>query len=131
FRDGGCSLSHVTAVTHSATANRMAALADNDEVFAELARHGAPKDMARAVKQVKDLVDPDGTTVTDDDGQRVAGLDPRRGLHLSRTMDDLWELRATLDPLQGEALKTVLDALDQPDPADTPQQQQRSPSQRR
>src|SRR5699024_3553573 len=93
------------------------------------------KHMFVAVKLDNDLVNSDAATFTETDdygqAQPGGGLDPRRGLHLSRTMDDLWELRATLDPLQGEALKTVLDALDQPDPADTPQQQQRSPSQRR
>jgi hypothetical protein len=106
----------------------MRAIAAAEETLVELAREALPRDVRRAVRYLADLADPDGSDAAPLD---ATGSDPRRYVSLQRSFDGLWDLRGLLDPLQGEALATVLDALERPDPAETPFAAQRTAGQRR
>jgi len=126
---GDISLAHVTAVTTAAVPRRMQAVIEVEETLVALARTAPPRDVAAAMRHVAGISDADGS----DNPAELSGGGPdeRRHLDLWRGLDGLWEIRGTLDPIAGETLATVLNALDLPDPAGTPAGQRRSPGQRR
>lgn len=128
FAGGQVSLAHVTAITDAAVPQRMDAIVQAEEVLVDVASCQPPRVVARVVSRIRDLTDSDGT---DAEPLEERGPDVRRELRLSPGIDGLWHLRGTLDPLTGEALATALDAMEQPDPSDTPVQRLRSPAQRR
>jgi len=125
---GAVTLAHVTAVTGGMVPQRAAAITQAEDILVDLAVVAAPADVRRAVRRIADVVDVDGSDTQPLDD---IGPDPRRGLRLIRGMDGLWQLTGDLDALCGEALRTVLDAYDAPDPADTDIAVRRSPTQRR
>ena len=131
FKAGEVTWAHVAAVSRAAIPQRMRAIAQMDAELAELARHAQPQDLRRAVRMIADLEDADGTDAATPESEPAPGSDPRRGLTLSPTVDGLWDLQGTLDLLAGEGLAAVLEALETPDPPDTPEAQRRSPAQRR
>ncbi|MDQ3707950.1 MAG: HNH endonuclease [Actinomycetota bacterium] len=126
---GNITLAHVTAVTQAAVPLRMPAVIEVEDTLVGLARTAPPRDVAAAMRHVAGIVDPDGRDNPAELSE--SGPDERRHLDLWRGLDGLWEIRGTLDPLAGEALATVLDALDLPDPPGTAAAQRRSPGQRR
>ena len=128
FLAGEVTQAHVTAVTEACVPNRAAAVGEYEDILVQLARAAAPRDIRVAVGRIRDHVDPDGSDAQPLDER---GKDGRRHLDLSAGIDGLGQLRGTLDQLDTEALMTVLDALDEPDPADTPSDRRRSPGQRR
>lgn len=81
-----------------------------------------------ALQRVADHPDRDGTDTAPLDPTRP---DPRRELHLRPGIDGLGDLVGTLPQLDTEGLLTLLDALETPDPPDTPMSQRRSAGQRR
>lgn len=132
LESGAVSFSHVREVTRSATPRRMEAVTSVEQTLVELARKESPRTVRVAMSRIRDLVDPDGTDDPPPLSERPGGVeDERRGLDLSSTIDGLWILRATLDPLCGELFATLLDAYSQPDPEGTPEEAQRTPAQRR
>lgn len=128
LRSGEVSFAHVTQVTRAAIPRRMDAIVEVEDTLCDLALVAPPRDIGRAVARVRDLVDEDGTKATP---LAQRGPDERRGLTLVPTIDGLWDVRGTLDLVTGELLASVLDACQQPDPADTPETERRSPAQRR
>jgi hypothetical protein len=127
LEQGAVSLRHVGFVTRAATPARMAGFQEAEEALTALARAKEPRVLAVAVRRLVDLLDerdepdpelPDGPA------------DPRRALQLHRTIDGLWDLAATLDPVTGELLCSLLDSLRAPDPPDTPVELLRSAAQR-
>lgn len=54
----------------------------------------------------------------------------RRRAAMTRLDDGMWLLRAELDPVNGEMVRTALDAMSTPDPADQPIELRRRPEQR-
>ncbi|MPZ88699.1 MAG: DUF222 domain-containing protein [Nitriliruptorales bacterium] len=124
---GTVTLAHVTAVTRAAVPRRIEAIAAVEPTLVELACAAQPRDVRRAVRHVRDAVDPDGSAAA----SLREGPDERRHLDLRYTFDGLWEIHGTLDTVQGELLATALDALETPDPADTPPLQRRAAGQRR
>lgn len=64
-------------------------------------------------------------------GLGLGGLDPRGELFLSQTLDGLWALHATLDPVTGARLAAQLHARTRPDRTGTPERQRTSAAQRR
>jgi hypothetical protein len=126
---GETSWAHVQAITSKCVPNRAAAFVLADEVLTDYARSSEPRIVRLAVKRVVDAVDPDGA---DDPEDLPAGpRDARRELFLSPTIDGLWVLKGVLDTLTGEKLMSLIDALEEPDPRDTPFAQRRCPVQRR
>lgn len=128
FAAGEVTLAHVTAVTDAAVPGRMQAVAACEDTLAELALRGLPRDVRRAAGRIRDLADADGSDAPPLDER---GLDQRRGLELYRTIDGLVGGQFALDQVQGEALHTVVDAYERPDPPGTPPEQRRSARQRR
>lgn len=125
---GDVTYQHVTAVTRAAVPQRIDALRSVEASLVALARDASPREVRIAVARVTDAVDRDGT----DHCERFdAGPDPRRELTLLPSIDGLAEVRGTLDPLDAEALATLLDAYETPDPPDTPADRVRSAAQRR
>lgn len=126
--DGEAGLGHVTTVTSAAaTLQRRDALAGCDRTLAELAPQATPREVTVAVKRC-DAVDPGGGDPAPLDD---SGRDGRRELHLRRGYDGMFDLYARLAADVAEQLATLLDTLAQPDPADTPAAQRRTPAQRR
>lgn len=129
LESGQVSVDHAAVITRAAIPRRMLAIQDAEPTLVELARHGTPTDLRRAARMITDLIDPDGT---DQPAPLIEhGPDERREFRLHRGLDGLWDARGTLDPIAGEAMATLLDALDTPDPPDTPAERRRSPAQRR
>lgn len=128
FAAGEVSYSHVATITRAAVPPRMAAIRAVEEPLVDLARRAAPLQVRRALRRVRDIVDPDGT---DEKPMDDGGPDERRELRANPTIDDLWSLRGSLDTLTGELLASLLDAYMRPDPPDTPVEHQRSAAQRR
>jgi hypothetical protein len=129
FTEGAVTLAHVWAVTDAAGPRRAEAIADNEEALVGLARHGAPRDVRRAVRLIAEQVDGDGSGADplDDDGP-----DERRELRFyPNGIDRLGELRATLDPLAAELFAAMLEAYDRPDGPDVPDRLRRTRPQRR
>jgi hypothetical protein len=125
---GEVSFAHVTAVTRAAVPTRMDVIASFDGVLADLARNAPPHAVRRAVARIREYGDPDGCDTPPLDEH---GLDERRFLDVFRGIDGLVEGRFSLDQVQGEALLTVIDAFDAPDPAETLPGRRRSAGQRR
>ncbi|HUH08137.1 MAG TPA: DUF222 domain-containing protein, partial [Egibacteraceae bacterium] len=125
---GEVTLDHVTAITAAAVPTRMDAIADAEATLVRLAKTARPHDVRVAVRHLADQVDRDGT---DAEPLPDDGMDQRRELTLTRTVDGLGELRGLLDTVTAELLATALDAVDAPDDPDTPPERRRSPAQRR
>ena len=130
LEDGEVTPGHVTAVTAAAVPQRMAAIAAVETDLVALAQRATAREVKVAVARIGDIVDRDGSD-PQPDREESAGPDVRRELTLLGGIDGLGELRATLDPLDHEALATLLDAFETPDPSDTPVEQRRSAGQRR
>jgi hypothetical protein len=126
---GATSWRHVQSVTAKCVPDRAAAFAEADAVLARLARAADPRAIRVAVKRLVACIDPDGTE--DPEDLPTGPRDPRRELFLHPTIDGLWSLAGTLDTLTGEKLAALIDALEEPDPTDTPPARRRSPAQRR
>jgi hypothetical protein len=128
LEDGRVSLGHVSAVTEAAVPTRMAAITGCEQILVDLAVAAPPRQVKIALRAIIDQVDGDGCEpqpLIED------GPDARRELWLHRSVDGLWDLRGIHDTLDGEALATVIDAFERPDPPDTPPQRRRSAAQRR
>ncbi|HVM15460.1 MAG TPA: DUF222 domain-containing protein, partial [Egibacteraceae bacterium] len=124
--DGGA-LAHVTAVTKAAVPQRADAVADAEDILADLALTNPPGDVRRALRRLADATDADGSTPQPDPDHG----DVLRELTLRPGYGGRGELLAALDILTREALAVLLDAFDTPDPTDTPAEQRRSHAQRR
>ncbi|MFN2555351.1 MAG: DUF222 domain-containing protein [Nitriliruptorales bacterium] len=120
---GEISPAHAEVIAAAAIPCRRGAIVDHEPTLVELGRNASPREVAVACRRIAEMVDPDGS--------QPSGPDERRGLYHSQTIDGLWDLRATLDPLTGERLHAMLNALATPDPAATSHEERRSPSQRR
>ena len=129
FQRGDVAYRHVTAVTKAAVPTRIDAIAGVESTLVDLARDATPTEVAVAVKRIGDAVDTDGSDPAEPACPH--GPDERRELHVFDGIDGLAELRATLDPVDAEALRTTLDVLEEPDPPDTPAHKRRSAAQRR
>lgn len=118
FAHGRVSTAHALAITTAAIPRRAPVIATAEANLVDLAEACPPQTVRRALRRLGDLCDTDGTDtppLTED------GPDERRHLDLTCGFDGLWDLRATLDPLTGEALAAALDALhpiDQSSPCD-------------
>ncbi|MFN2557944.1 MAG: DUF222 domain-containing protein, partial [Nitriliruptorales bacterium] len=123
---GEISPAHAEIIAAAAIPRRREAIIDHEPTLVSLARDATPREVAVACRHIAEMVDRDGT-----EAQPHAGPDQRRELYHSQTIDGLWDLRATLDPLTGERLHAMLNALATPDPAATPDEEHRSPAQRR
>lgn len=123
---GAVSLRHVQTITRAAIPARRAAFTDAEDTLVSLARRADPRRLAVAVRHLARLLDPDPEPDLPE-GRR----DPRRSLHLAATIDGLWDLAGTLDPVTGEALFALLDALSPTDPDDAPPEERRTFAQRR
>lgn len=79
-------------------------------------------------KRLRAMLDPDGEKAF---AAEEARLIEDRGLHLTRTDDGKWLLRATLDDETGQEFSVVLDALSAPKPSSESGRDPRSAAQRR
>lgn len=129
-REGEISAAHVMAVTSAAVPRRAATIAAHDEVLTLLARHAPPRDVKVALTRIAEHADADGVDRPSETFD-PALPDPRCELWLRPGIDGLGDLQATLSQLDTEGLLTLLDALETPDPPDTPEDLRRSAAQRR
>src|SRR4051794_6011067 len=70
----------------------------------EIARHVAPDDLARKVREITDALDGDGGAGTDEE------LFERRRYHASRSIDDLLNVNALYDPESAQIHEQAIDA---------------------
>jgi hypothetical protein len=83
-----------------------------------------PAQLAVCARRVTDCLDPDGTLTTERDRQR------RRELRIHPRPDGSARIEGDLTPLCAEALRTVLDTLARPHPAEDGTKDPRTPGQR-
>lgn len=126
FAAGDVSAAHVEVMTRAAIPGRLDALSRLEEQLVDIARDDEPRTLRRAVARVRDAVDPDGVDRPD-----AYAADVHRELFLTPTFDGLVDVRGVLDQVTGETLLTAIDALDRPDPVNTPDGDRRTPAQRR
>jgi hypothetical protein len=125
FQAGDVRVEHVDAVAYRATATRMAAVAEHDATLTALATRAEPRAVAVAVQRIVDHIDADGT-----DDPKPCDTEHLRGLNLHDGFAGLAELTGTTTAVLAELLRRTRDLYDQPDPADTPDDRRRTPSQR-
>lgn len=130
LRDGAVRMGHVVAVTHRAMPWRMEAVQAVERALVDLARAAAPADVRAAMTRLVDIADDDGAP-DPAPPPPPAGPDPDRGLDLWQGLGGMLGLAGDLDRLDGEALRTALDALMTPDPPGTPAALRRTARQRR
>jgi hypothetical protein len=110
-----------------ARANRSGRLGSADAVDEELlavAERETPERLGQEIRRREHLADADA--LQDDENRAFA----RRRCTSRRRGDGMWDIYATLDPLNGELVDRAIRAFAEPDPAGTPPEQRRSPEQR-
>lgn len=125
FESGAVRVEHVDAILYRATPTRMTAIAEHDQTLASLARSAEPRHVAVAVQRMVDQIDADGG-----DDPRQCDTEHLRGLTLRDGMYGLEELTGATTVVLSELLRRTRDVYDTPDPADTPEEQRRTPQQR-
>lgn len=125
FEAGAVGVEHVDAVVYRATPSRTDAIAEHDSTLARLARTAEPRHVAVAVQRIVDQVDRDGA-----DDPDPCEAEQLRGLSLRDGFAGLEELSGTTTVVLAELLRRILLLYGEPDPADTPEAQRRTPSQR-
>ncbi len=122
---GEIGLAHAEVIAGAAVPRRREAIVDHEPTLVALASEASPREVAVACRRIAEMVDPDGSDSSPD------GPDERRELYHVRTIHGLWDLRATLDPVTGERLDGLLNALVTPEKAATPEAERRTPAQLR
>jgi hypothetical protein len=128
YEQGEITADHVQTITRAATPPRVEAFIDAEPILVDLARTATPRELAAVCRTIADQVDRDGT---DTDHLCDTGPDQRRTFNLVRTVNGLGDLSATLDPVTADRLEALLNAAHTFDPSDTPDDQKRTPTQRR
>ncbi|MBW3663645.1 MAG: 13E12 repeat family protein [Actinobacteria bacterium] len=125
YQAGHISSDHVDPVVRATTSRRLRALQDAEDALVTFAKHGTPTDVRRAVKLIRDQVDPDGT-----DAQPLgSGLDERREFTVHPGIDGLGDVKATVVPDVHELLVQLLETLAVRDSKDVPKEQRRTAAQ--
>ena len=125
FEAGDVRVEHVDAILYRATPSRLAAVAEHDATLTALATRAEPRHVAVAVQRIVDHIDADGT-----EDPKPCDAEHLRGLLLRDGFAGLAELTGTTTAVLAELLRRTRDLYDQPDPADTPEDQRRTPEQR-
>ena len=123
FEAGQVRVEHVDAILYRATPARLAAVAEHDATLTALAATAEPRHVAVAVQRIVDHIDADGT-----DDPKPCDAEHLRGLFLRDGFAGLADLTGTTTTVLAELLRRTRDLYDQPDPADTPEDQRRSRS---
>jgi hypothetical protein len=125
---GAISAAHARVITRCVDALPNAVQAEHDpSVQTTLVQHAHtlnPRQLAVAARRISDYLDPDGTLSTERDRQR------RRQLRIHPRPDGSARIDGELTPLCAEALRTVLDTLARPRPAEDGAKDPRTPGQR-
>ena len=125
FEAGTVRVEHVDAVLYRAIPSRVTAIADHDATLTRLAQAAEPRHVAVAVDRIVDQIDADGA-----DDPSPCEADHLRNLSLRDGFSGLEELSGSTTPVLSELLRRTRDVFDRPDPADTPEEQRRTPGQR-
>jgi hypothetical protein len=117
LRQGTITARHAAVITRTVDALPAAVAAEHDRAVEQLLTEQAaqynPATLATLARRVSDTLDPDGTLSEQADQHR------RRYLDIHPRPDGSASVRAELDPICTEALRTVLDPLARPTPATT------------
>ncbi len=125
YESGEVRTEHVDAVLYRARPTRVAAIAEHDETLTRLAVKAEPQHVAVAVQRIVDQIDRDGS-----DDPPPCEAEDLRGLSLREGFAGLEELSGTTTAVLAELLRRIWAVYGTPDPADTPEAQRRTPSQR-
>ena len=125
FEAGQVRVEHVDAIVYRATPTRLGAVAEHDATLTALAMSAEPRHVAVAVQRIIDHIDADGA-----DDPKPCDSDHLRSLFLRDGFAGLADLTGTPTAVLAELLRRTRDLFDQPDPADTPEEQRRTPEQR-
>ncbi len=120
FDAGVISHGHVAIITQALAALPAEIAANAEPVLLEAARHLDTGKLHQVARRIRHIANPGGQADAD---QRHY---ERRWLDLATTFDGLVAVNGLLDPEAGAALRTAIDAINQPVPGD-----ERTPSQRR
>lgn len=123
YESGQVRTEHVDAVLYRAIPSRRAAIAEHDQALTTLASKAEPRHVAVAVQRIVDHIDRDGA-----DDPPPCASEHLRGLSLRDGLGDLEELSGTTTAILGELLRRAQQVFDSPDPADTPEDERRTPN---
>ena len=125
---GVISAAHARVITRCIDALPVAVQAEHDlAVEQTLLTHAQtlnPKQLGVCARRIADCLDPDGTLTTERDQHR------RRDLRIHPRPDGSARIEGELTPLCAEALRTVMDTLARPQPAEDGTKDPRTPGQR-
>jgi hypothetical protein len=112
FRDGAIGVEHTAVIARLASDVGTEATRGVEQTLVDAAHRLDPARLGWVAQHARHAIDPDGAR------RDVNGMHDRRRLHLSQTLDGVFVLDGLLDAEGGALLRTAIDALDRPLPAE-------------
>ncbi|MBY5162861.1 DUF222 domain-containing protein [Salsipaludibacter albus] len=119
--DGDLTAESVDAMVQAARDGRLGSPGEVDAALVDVARATSPEGLRARIRSRQQAVD--GAAMLRDENRQHA----RRSFRLTRTDLGTWRPSGELPDELGQRFRTLLDAFDRPDPAETPRDQRRRP----
>jgi hypothetical protein len=104
WADGEISRGHASMIATAATPGRVEALRELSGSLLEVARVSHPKELRPWVDYINGAID------GDDGAERARAQHERRGLYVAETLDGMWRVDGSGEPVQGKELDACLRA---------------------
>lgn len=122
--DGRVGVESADTIVRAARDTRLGSPGQVEGTLLPVATEASPEELRAEVRRREQQADA-AAMLRDENRQHAL-----RRLAVTRRDDGMWDVYGRLAKEAGNRLRTLLDAFDQPDPADTPEDQRRRPEQR-